>query len=109
MNIVIVNDLYFSYKYNFRYILINKFNNIKNIYNIFYINKALFYFIFNKLEDIDKVELYNSIYLFKFFLGQNSFFNKTNKFFSLGIWYFNINIQILINNKKEIFLLLYFF
>jgi hypothetical protein len=77
-------DLLFTYKNSFRYILINKLGNIYNIYNIPKIRKIIFYFSFNKLEDLDDVQIYNSFYLLKFFLGHNAFFTKNKSFFLLG-------------------------
>jgi hypothetical protein len=78
-------DLYFSYRYNIRYLLINKLGYFRNINDITKIKQLIFFFSLKKLEDIDDVQLYNYHYLFKFFLGGKAFFNKIKKIFILGI------------------------
>jgi hypothetical protein len=77
-------DLFFSYKYTLRFMLINKYGDISNTYNLPKINKLLFFFSFKKLEDLDDVELYNCFYLFKFFFGRNAYFSKTKSSYFLG-------------------------
>jgi len=77
-------NLLFTYKNTIRYILINKLGNISSLYDIPKIKKIIFYFSFNKLEDKDEVQIFNSFYLLKFFLGRNAFFTKNKSFFLLG-------------------------
>jgi hypothetical protein len=77
-------DLYFIYKYIFRFILINKLNIKINLFNILKINKLILFYFLQKLDDIDQIQIYNSFYLFKFFLGKLSYFNKIKKKFLLG-------------------------
>jgi hypothetical protein len=77
-------DPNFTYRYNLRFILINKIGGISNTLNVPSIDKVLFLFNLNRLEDIDDIQLYNNFYLFKFFFGRNAFFSKTKKFFLLG-------------------------
>lgn len=101
-------DLFFTYKYNLRFLLINKLGYLNNTYNIPSIKKLILYVPLKRLEDIDEVQIYNNFYLFKFFLGRKAYFTKTKKFFSLGKWYYNFNINIIINNNKDIYLLLYY-
>lgn len=102
-------DLLFTYKYTLRFLLINKLGCIYNTYNLPKINKIIFYFIFKKLEDLDDVQIYNSFYLFKFFFGRNAFFSKNKTYFYLGKWYYNFNVQLIVNNYKEIYFLFYYF
>jgi hypothetical protein len=77
-------DYYFNYKNTYRFLLISKLGNIKNTYNIPKIKKVTFFFYFNKIEDLDDLQLYNSFYFFKFFLGKKAFFTKTYSIYSLG-------------------------
>jgi len=77
-------DFYFTYKNTIRFLLLNRSGNILNIYNIPKIKKLIFYFTFKKLEDKDEIQILNSFYLLKFFLGQNVFFTKNKSFFLLG-------------------------
>lgn len=102
-------DLLFTYKYTLRFLLINKIGLLYNTYNLPEINKIIFYFSFKKLEDLDDVQIFNSFYLFKFFFGRKAFFSKQKSFFYLGKWYYNFNIQLILNNNKDIYLLLYYF
>lgn len=102
-------DLFFTYKYSLRFLSINKFGFFFNTYNIPFINRIFLCFFLKRLEDIDEVQIYNNFYLFKFFFGTKAFYSKTKKFFSLGVWYYNFNVQLILNNQKDIYFLLYFF
>ncbi len=100
-------DLYFVYKYNLRNILINKIGYYNNSYQIPNINKLILFFSLKKLDDLDDVQIYNYFYLFKFFFGKKAYFTKIKKFFYLGVWYYNFDIKLIINKKKEIYWILY--
>ena len=63
-------DYYFFYKYSLRFILFNKLNNISNIFVIPVINKLLFFFSINKLEDLDEVQGYIIYIYLNFFLDE---------------------------------------
>lgn len=104
---ILTIDYYFSYKNTLRFLLIQKLNS-KNTYNIPKIKKIIYYFFFFKIEDLDDVELYNSFYLFKFFFGRKVYFTKTYSFYSLGKYYYNFNIQLIINKNYDLYLLLYY-
>jgi hypothetical protein len=77
-------DLNFTYKNIIRLILINKYGLLINTFNIPKIKKIIYFFCFKKLEDMDEVQIFNSFYLFKFFLGRNAFFSKNKSFYFLG-------------------------
>lgn len=100
-------DPIFNYKYVTRNILINKLK-IYNTYEIPKFKELKFYFNLSRLEDINEVQLYNYFYLIKFFFGRNSFFSKTNKFYLLGTWYNNFNVQLIIKNNDLIIKMMYF-
>ena len=69
-------DYFFSYKNTLRFALIQKINLIQNVYNVPRINKLILYFFFNKLEDLNHNELYNSFYLLNTFLVKKHFLPK---------------------------------
>lgn len=96
-------DYLFTYKFCLRYLITQKLNINKNIYLIPNIQKIIFYFFFNKLENLNDIELYNSFYLFKFFFGRKVFFTKTFSFYSLGKYYYNFNIQLIIYKNLDIY------
>lgn len=77
-------DLFFTYKYTLRFILIQKLGNKYNTYTIPDISKLIFYFSLNKLEDLDSIEIYNYFYLFNHFFGRKAYLSKTKSQFSLG-------------------------
>ena len=102
-----MKDLHFNYKYNLRYILINKLGNLDSSFKIPYIKKLIFLINIKNIENIDERQIYNYFYLFKFFLGRKSYISKNKKIYHLGKWYYSFNIQIIINNK-DMFLLFYY-
>jgi hypothetical protein len=77
-------DLFFTYKYTIRFLLSHKLINNYNIHTIPNISKLVLYFSLNKLEDIDSIEIYNYLYLFKQFFGRKAFLSKTKSQFNLG-------------------------
>lgn len=100
-------DPFFNYKYVIRFILLNKirFNNTLDLPKFKKLNLS---FNLSKIEDLNDIQLYNYFYLIKFFFGRNSFFSKIKKFYLLGTWYYNFNVQLFINNNQDIFSLLYY-
>lgn len=104
---MLILDLHFSYKYNFRFLLVQKLGNINNTFRNILIQKLFLYFVFTKLEDIHELELFNTFYLFKYFFGWNAFFSKTKSRFSLNKWYYSLNVRLILNKDKDIYKLLY--
>jgi hypothetical protein len=102
-------DLSFCYKNTFRYLLLNKLGYVNNHFVISKLAKLILFFSIKKLDDIDQIQLYNVFYLFKFFLGRNAFFTRINKVFTLGNWYYNFNIQLIVNSDKDSMNILFFF
>lgn len=102
-------DYLFTYKNCLRHLIIQKLNINKNIFNIPNIHKLSSYFFFNKLENLNDIELYNSFYLFKFFMGRKVYFTKTFSFYSLGKYYYNFNIQLILNKHVDIYDFIKFF
>ena len=62
-----------------------------------------------KIEDLDSIEIYNYLYLFKQFFGRKAFLSKIKTQFKLGKWYYNFNINLILNKSKDIYTLLFFF
>lgn len=104
---MILIDSYFNYKNTTRYKLINKLYLI-NTFNIPEISKLVFLFNLIKMEDLNNIQFLNYFYLIKFFFGKNAYFNKFNKYYLLGTWYYNINVIVCLNNNKEIINKLYY-
>jgi hypothetical protein len=65
-------------------LLLHKLGYKKNIYTIPSINKLVFFFSLKKLEDLDSPEIYNYLYLFKYFFGRSAFLTKNKSYFVLG-------------------------
>jgi hypothetical protein len=77
-------DYYFFYKYLVRNILIYKLVRLQNAYIIPSIKKILFFFSLNNILDVNDVQVYNYLYLFKYFFGRRAFLTKINSLFDLG-------------------------
>lgn len=78
-------DYKFYYLYSIRTIMINKYFKINNVLSIPKITKLLFFFQLSKIEDLDDAQLYNYVYLFKYFFGRRAFFTKIKSFFNVGM------------------------
>jgi hypothetical protein len=64
-----IKDYSFFYKNSIRFIVDMKANKIINFYDRVGINKIVFFFFVKNLEDVDDVQTYNYLYLFRFFFG----------------------------------------
>lgn len=76
-------DYNFHNKHIVRHIMMNKINII-NTHAIPNISKLIFTFNLNRLDDIDDVQVYNYIYLFKFFFGKIAYLTRLRSYYSLG-------------------------
>jgi len=101
-------DSFFFQKYTNRLILMHKLGSVLNHHSIPQLIKIVCFFIFSKIEDIHRVELYNCLYLFKFFFGRRAFLTKYKSFFSLGNWTYSIMVSFVVR-EKELYSFLYFF
>lgn len=95
-------DLLFYYKYNLRFILINKFSLI-NINEIPNFKKLLLFFSVQKLEDLSRSDIYNYAYLFKFFFGFRAFLSNYKSYFSLGNWSYSLKVSVIVGKKLFLF------
>lgn len=77
-------DYFFFTKYILRTILFNKIHTITNTYTIPFINKLKIFFSLSNIVDVDDVQIYNYLYLFKYFLGRRAFLTKRTSIFNLG-------------------------
>lgn len=69
--------------------------------------KLSFSFSLSKLEDIDDVQVYNYIYLFKFFFGRRAFLTKLKSFFNLGVWTYSFSVRFILR-KSDVYNKLFF-
>jgi len=76
-------DYGFYYKNSVRSLVIHK-AYVKNTLSISVISKLIFIFPLNRIEDTDDVQIYNYLYLFRFFFGRRAFLTKFRSYFSLG-------------------------
>ena len=82
------NDLYFSYRHVWRFVIINQWFFVVNTNQIPLLKKLVFFFKIYNLIDLDDVRSFNYAYLFRFFFGKKSVFTKLNLKFHLGIHYY---------------------
>jgi len=74
-----VIDAYFFYLQVTRQLLMNKlFFQIPTILQL-----SLFFNLI-KLEDLDEVQIYNYLYLFKYFFGKRAYLSRVKSFFNVG-------------------------
>jgi hypothetical protein len=93
------NDLFFSYKNVFRFLLINQCFFLTNTNQLPIIANLFFIFKIYNLVDIDDVRSFNYAYLFRFFFGKKAAFTKSIFRFHLGVNYFSFNVYCFF--KKE--------
>lgn len=77
-------DFHFTYKHTLRLLLLHKLGYKHNTYNLPLLKKLKFFFSLRKLEDLDSTEIYNYLYLFKYFFGRSAFLTKNKSYFVLG-------------------------
>lgn len=77
-------DYYFFYNNIIRNILFLKMFNLRNTYAIPYLKKICLFFSLFHINDIDDVQIYNYLYLFKYFFGKRAFLTKKRALYSLG-------------------------
>jgi len=77
-------NAHYFYTESYRLLMLNKLNIRTNNFAIPKIAKLLYFFTLTKIDDIDNVEIYNHIYLFKYFFGKLAYLTKIKSFFNLG-------------------------
>ncbi len=60
--------------------------------------KLKFFFNLVKLEDTDDVQIYNYLYLFKYFFGKRAYLSRIKSFFNIGKWTYSLKVQLMIYN-----------
>jgi hypothetical protein len=78
-------DYYHNHRSITRFVVMKKISLSKNIYHIPSIMNIVYKSKLHKLDDLDDVQIYNYIYLFKFFMGRCSVLTKYKSFLNLGI------------------------
>lgn len=82
-------DLFFSYRYVFRFLLLNKYGMFLNTNQIPFFKKLVIFFDSNYIKDLDDTRALNYFYFVRFFFGRNAVFYKINSTFHLGtVFYF---------------------
>lgn len=92
-------DYNFFYKQIVRNILMNKLNIVTNQYNIPQIEKLTYFFILSRIVDVDDAQIYNYVYLFKYFFGKTAYLTKIKSFFILGKW--SYSLKVVLHVKKN--------
>jgi hypothetical protein len=77
-------DFEFYYKNSIRYLLLNKLGYLTNLYSIPNISKLIFKFLLSHIENVNDIQSYNYLYLFKYFFGYKAFLTKQLNFFKEG-------------------------
>jgi hypothetical protein len=95
-------DYNFYYRNIVRNILLHKVNGnkIKNTYEIPYFSKMTLYFHLLKIENFKKVEIYNYLYLYKFFFGKSGFISKYKTYLESGNYSYSFSVLLVLNNKR---------
>jgi hypothetical protein len=90
------------YRYSIRFLDIRK-SNIVHSDRIWYPQKIRLVCKMRNLNDLDTVELYNYIYLYKFFWGNQSHFTKTETVFDSNIISYSLRVCSISCKKRDIF------
>lgn len=69
-------DLYFNYKYTFRFLIINGILAIKECSEVTRLDKTVIFFKIKDLADLSDASVYNYSYFFRFFFGVKPFFTQ---------------------------------
>lgn len=88
------------YSYTIRQILVHKLVLFKNRYDIPKINKLLYFFNLTKIEDLDDVQIYNYLYLFRYFFGKRAYLTRVKSFFNVGKWTYSLSVVLYYNSNK---------
>jgi hypothetical protein len=100
-------DYFFNYRYIVRFVLTHKLNCFSNTFQVPELKCLVFFFSINELLDLEDVRTFNYFYIFRFFLGNRSFFTKFNSFFSLGRTFYTFNVQSFFAKRFMYFTLLF--
>lgn len=100
-------DLFFNYKYTFRFLLLQSDKKIFSSFQLPNFDKLVCFFPLKEIADLNDVRIYNYCYFFKFFLGLKPFLTRRRDVSTFKKTQFNFNIQIILH-RKDIFPVLYF-
>jgi len=78
-------DINHFYKYTLQYLVANKYSHIKNYLSLPRLKKIFYFFQLSHISDLDDPQIYNYVYLFKYFFGKRAFLTKIKSFFNVGI------------------------
>lgn len=57
----------------------------------------MMFFSLTNLEDINDVQVYNYVYLFKFFFGLRAFISRFKSSFALGSWSYSFRVSVIVS------------
>lgn len=77
--------------------------NIFSRHNISQIIQILYFFILVHIEDLDDVQIYNYLYLFKYFFGKIAILTKIKTFFNLGKWTYSLRVYLNFSYKQILY------
>jgi len=92
-------DYSFFYKNSVRSLLLFKYVKLINSYGIPKISKFNYSFLISNILDTDDIQIYNYIYLFKYFFGYNCFLTRIKSTYYLGVWYYTLKVSMVITNN----------
>jgi len=92
-------DARFYYFHQIRHVLMNKIFISSNTYNIPSIVKLRYFFLLSRIEDIHDVQLYNYLYLFKYFFGKYAYLTRIRSFFNVGKWSYSLQVNLYLTNN----------
>lgn len=96
-------DLFFSYKFVYRFLLINQWGLFVNTYQLPIFQKLIIFFRIYSLTDLDDVRSFNYVYLIRFFFGKKAFFRKYFTKFHLGVTYFSFIVNCFFFKEHSFF------
>lgn len=101
-------DLFFNYKYSFRFLLAAGNIKLLNSFALPKVSKIVCFFNLNELSDLNDVRIYNYCYFFKFFFGVKAFLTRFKDISTFRNTAYTFNVQVILR-KNDMYRALYFF
>ena len=101
-------DLFFNYKYTFRFLLASSMIDIVNTFTLPYLNKLVCYFPLRELIELNDARIYNYCFFFKFFFGIKPFFSRFKDISTFKKVQYSFSVQAILR-KNDMFSVLFFF
>lgn len=101
-------ELFFNYKYTFRFLISNSILDVVNNFNLPSLQKIVCFFPLRELSDLNDVRIYNYCFFFKFFFGIKPFFTRCLDVSTFKKVEYSFSIQAILR-KYDMYLALNFF